>query len=271
MNRLLLVSLFFLAGAASPAFGQFVGSENFSAALGANWASPVNTITGIASGQLAQSSSNGGIVDWTPLVGSIGSAGSYETILRWAANTGVTNADWSVTLAVNHTFNVAPNERVSIGLVVRNTGNANDQVQNLLHRTNFGTATNVFHSSLRNNGSVASIADSAANIGSAGSLAISFNSSTQTLSTFYTVGSGWVPMGSFSLSSWSTVTGFDVGIHANAYRTVDGGEMNVPAGTVYADNFSLSASPIPEPSTYAAIFGLVSLVGAYAWRRRDRA
>ncbi len=32
----------------------------------------------------------------------------------------------------------------------------------------------------------------------------------------------------------------------------------------------LTASAIPEPSTYAAIFGALSLVGATVWRRRAR-
>lgn len=41
----------------------------------------------------------------------------------------------------------------------------------------------------------------------------------------------------------------------------------IGSGQLYADNFSVSA--VPEPSTYAAIAGLVML-GVVAWRRRGR-
>ena len=41
-------------------------------------------------------------------------------------------------------------------------------------------------------------------------------------------------------------------------------------GNVIFDNFSYSASAIPEPSTYAAIFGTAAL-GFAVWRRRRRA
>ncbi len=38
--------------------------------------------------------------------------------------------------------------------------------------------------------------------------------------------------------------------------------------TLGIDNFSLTYSVVPEPSTYAALFGAISLVGALIYRRR---
>ncbi len=65
-----------------------------------------------------------------------------------------------------------------------------------------------------------------------------------------------------------TTSSFDVGDFAFG-TTVSG----YTYGLAMAGNtlqLTATASAIPEPSTYAAIFGAVSLVGAVAWRRRAR-
>jgi hypothetical protein len=61
-----------------------------------------------------------------------------------------------------------------------------------------------------------------------------------------------------------TATDFSLGttISGYSYALATAGNML---------QLTATASAIPEPSTYAAIFGALSLVGAALWRRRVRA
>lgn len=68
---------------------------------------------------------------------------------------------------------------------------------------------------------------------------------------------------------WATSTTFNV---ARVTRVrIGGGEfMGSAQLALLADNLSATASAIPEPSTYAALFGAAAL-GLVAWRRRTAA
>jgi hypothetical protein len=65
-----------------------------------------------------------------------------------------------------------------------------------------------------------------------------------------------------SNSSLAVNNGFNFGVFGNS----DTPAM-IGVGSVYADNFSVSA--VPEPSTYAALAGLGAL-GLVWWRRRQQ-
>jgi hypothetical protein len=281
MKRLLVLACS-LAGAVAPAFAQFTGSENFNAALGGNWGSVISANTGTGSGGLAQGSN---VLNFTATIGA-GSGNATQT-LPWTLNTGVSNADWSVTLAVNNAWTLASTqERVDIGLVIWNTSDSNDYVRLLLQKSDFsGTGgpanRNVFHSSVANNSSTLFTGDSSGGIGDTGTIGISYDSATCVISTFYDVGSGWTQIGSFGVfgsggatgnTNWGVVSSFSVGIIGVAINNTGAG-MSVASGLT-ADNFALSASEIsaiPEPSTYAALLGFGAMGAAWLRRRRQLA
>jgi hypothetical protein len=275
MKRLLVLACS-LAGAIAPAFAQLSGSENFNAALGGNWGSVISANTGTGSGGLAQGSN---VLNFTATIGA-GNGNATQT-LPWTLNSGVTNADWSVTLAVNNAWTLASTqERVDIGLVVWNSADSTDYVRLLLQKSDFsGTGgpanRNVFHSNVGNNGSTLFVGDSAGGIGSSGTIGISYNGASQVFSTFYDVGSGWTQIGSFGVAgsggttgntTWGSLSAFSVGIVGVAINNTGAG-MTVSSGLT-ADNFALSATAIPEPSTYAALLGLGAIGAAWVRRRR---
>ena len=106
---------------------------------------------------------------------------------------------------------------------------------------------------------------------------VSWDAVAKTLTSAYSFdGSSFTDVNSFNPltgagvtgSGWSNTTnpvsnGFNLGITGNSDAA---GAISV--GSIYADNFSVSA--VPEPSTYAAIFGGLVL-GLAIWRRRQAA
>jgi hypothetical protein len=74
-----------------------------------------------------------------------------------------------------------------------------------------------------------------------------------------------------ALPSWT----IDFGSNAIASWSLGGGGVSSSDTTVAFrmtfDQIAFTTSAIPEPSTYAAIFAAVSLIGAAVWRRRVRA
>lgn len=94
-------------------------------------------------------------------------------------------------------------------------------------------------------------------------------------------GTGIAPTsGSIVEGAWSTLTwtitpdSFDrLSISQTAAAANQWGDLRLVAATngavtVNLDNLTFSASAVPEPSTYAALFGVVALGGAFLRRRR---
>ncbi|AOS44033.1 hypothetical protein Verru16b_01094 [Lacunisphaera limnophila] len=101
-------------------------------------------------------------------------------------------------------------------------------------------------------------------------LRLTWDAAAQTLSADYSLdGSSYNSVATFlPVSQWDNSTngvanGFNFGVFGNSNTP---GAISV--GSIYADNFAVSA--IPEPSTYAALAGLGAL-GLALWRRRARA
>lgn len=70
-------------------------------------------------------------------------------------------------------------------------------------------------------------------------------------------------------ASWSGLAFFSHPGDERAFTITDYGSA-AQSPSVYFDNLSLSASAVPEPSTYAAWLGAVALIGGIAWRRRNQ-
>lgn len=97
-------------------------------------------------------------------------------------------------------------------------------------------------------------------------LRLAWDAGTQALSSYYSIdGTNYT-----SLATFSPLTQWSAGAATNGFFFEVFGNSNLMAalssGSVYADNFSVSA--IPEPSTYAAFAGLGAL-GLAFWRRRQ--
>lgn len=115
-------------------------------------------------------------------------------------------------------------------------------------------------------------------VGTDVALRIDYNSTTMVFSTYFNNGSGFQPLASYGVNGSGgnyQPTGWNLGSAAPFMVQIMGvgqagasGGFSISEGTVYADNFSVSA--IPEPSTYAAMFGVLA-VGFAAWRRRRTA
>jgi hypothetical protein len=100
-------------------------------------------------------------------------------------------------------------------------------------------------------------------------LRVEYDSNSHTISTFYDTGSGLVSL----LATDISATGANWGMGSNDVFNIAivGTSTNfvITAGdSMYLDNFSTNVSAVPEPSTYAAIFGSVALAGVMLHRRR---
>jgi hypothetical protein len=97
-------------------------------------------------------------------------------------------------------------------------------------------------------------------------LRLAWDAGTQVLSSYYSFdGTNYTALATFNpVSQWtggSAAGGYFFEVFGNSNAAAA-----ISAGSVYADNFAVSA--IPEPSTYAAFAGLGAL-GLAVWRRRQ--
>jgi hypothetical protein len=283
MNHRIFLLVSLVASLVSAAFGQFTGSESFSGALGGNWsASFTDNVNGFASKSLAPA---GGQLEWLATTNATAGGNGGTGVLTWTVNQGSYTSDWSASLKVyNNWDRVGANGTVDIGLQLWNTTDTADYVKVVLKQAT--AAGTVVHTGLHSNTAVtaAPLQNNPLNSPSTSSgpysVGMSFSSSNKVITTYYNFGSGWTLLGSFGVggsggtvanADWGTSgpSAFTIGILADA-MTFDANAITLNSGTVYADDFSLSATPItavPEPSTYAAFAGLAAL-GLAFWRRR---
>lgn len=72
-----------------------------------------------------------------------------------------------------------------------------------------------------------------------------------------------------SISSLSSISGVYFRLMVASSNGINGSAITA-SGTSRIDNFTITGTPIPEPSTYAAIFGAVALAGVAIRRRWQR-
>ena len=238
----------------------FVGSDNFDSGSNAAWGfsyrlSGTNGTLNFTNQRLEFTSATNGtgnyFLGWdgdttTPGASPFRTSASYTS--SWVAN--ITVAD---------TFVTGASEFASIGLQVRDGGSNYSALM----------LQNVAGSYLvRAEGTGATFANTSATGSNTNvSLRLAWDAGTHVLSSYYSFDSG----ASYSLlktftpdSQWSAAPsgGFNFELFGNA-----SGATAISAGSMYADNFSVSA--VPEPSTYAAIAG-ASMLGIAIWKRRRR-
>ncbi len=238
----------------------FVGSDNFNSGSAAGWPysfrlSGTNGTLNFTNSQLQFTTSGtgagSGSGNYFLIWGGDLTTGAYQTPASYTTS-------WVANVTVANTFATGTSEFASIGLELGNGTNYSAvMLQNVagvyLVRAE-GTGTTFASTSATNFNT---------NVG----LRLAWDAGTHVLNSYYSFDSGatYTLLKSFTPDSWSPVpsTGFEFEIFGNS-----SGANAITAGSMYADNFSVSA--IPEPSTYAALAGACAL-GLAIWKRKSKA
>lgn len=211
---------------------------------------------------------NGGSLGNLALYGtlSVGTGGATQEV--WAPWSTLLSAaaSWNVTMQVQNLAATTSNvQAVSIGLRVFDTtynptGAANKALDLMLKHTHGSGET--FSSNI-NAGS-----PTTASISSSGWLKLSYAGDTKIFTTSYSSdGGSYTNLATYDVSSSWDPGSHNIQFWAMGIGTTDStASLSPMAGNTWIDNVSVTA--IPEPSTHAAIFGTLVLVGAIYYRRR---
>ena len=252
-----------LAGAAIalPLSAQvFVGSDDFNSGFSsAKWdaAYRLNSATqgtlDFSNNRLDFSKAATGVGNQFRLWNSDGnSASSLVTSLSYTSS-------WVMTMSTTNTLGgLTGSEFATVGIQVFNDNNSYSAL--MLSATSSGNF-------IRSEGNGFTAVNTATADNTDVTLRLTWDATAQTLGAAYSLdGSSFTSVATFlPVSQWDNSTngvanGFNFGVFGNSNTTAA-----ISVGSVYADNFAVSA--IPEPSTYAALAGLGAL-GLAFWRRR---
>lgn len=240
----------------------FVGSDDFDAGQTAKW-DYAYRLNGATQGTFAFTNNR---LDF-----SKPAAGAGNLFRLWdsdgTASPAVTassfSTSWTMTMSVTNTLaGLAGGDFATVGIQVFNDNNSYSSVM-------LAAVSGGYHIQAEGSGF------STVNIGTADNtdvlLRLSWDASTQALAASYSLdGSAYTAAATFLPNAqWENTgiggvsSGFNFGVFTNSNTS-----GSIDFGSVYADNFSVSA--VPEPSTYAALAGLGAL-GLVWWRRRQQA
>lgn len=264
-------------------------SDDFSS--GDNWAP---TVSLLGNGSFVFS---GGAANYT-----VGTATATEfSTSRYTGAIGSYTSDWSVQINVAYAspagvFDVGVDQFINTGLMITANGTSLGVVSDMPTFDAFLVTANLYQSGAdfprdirtsvfvaNDNGTEGGRYEETTVSGATSyDLIISFDSTTKVLTASYDLdgagGASPVTMNALGetvdTSTWNMVSGgFDIHLVGNSGYDSEIGSGDGPTlglGDVSIDNFvGTNLSAVPEPSTYAALFGACAL-GFAAWRRRQR-
>ena len=234
----------------------FVGSDDFNSGASSKW-DYVYRLNSATDGNLTFSNNR---LDFSTTAG----AGNQHRLWNsdGTASPSVTASSyttgWTMTMSATNLMNLGPSEFAAIGFEVYNDSNAYFA---LMLNSNNGILTARAEGS--NFTTTSSVLGSSTDV----LLRMSWDATAHTLAAAYSLdGNSYTSVATFNPSVWTntpypTSNGFNFDVFGNTnYASA------IAVGSMYADNFSLTA--VPEPSTYAAFAGLGAL-GLAFWRRRQ--
>jgi len=258
------LGLLALVSASTLSAQQHYGSDDFnSGVLGipsSNWDYSFR-LSGSVTDSLLEVASNR--LEFTKGAG----AGSYFIGWNNDASTGTLGSllaasytdSWVMNMTVTNTLGLTGGDFATIGFQV--TDSSDNYYAQMLSSTGSG---NYFRTEWDNGAS--SVNPTATDVTDV-FLRIGWDAGSQTLSSHYSIdGSTYTQAGTYNpVGIWNAnlSNGFWFEVFGNSNIAA-----SITSGSMYADNFSVSA--VPEPSTYAAIFGGLML-GFAVWRRRKSA
>ncbi|MDI1249359.1 MAG: hypothetical protein PSV13_10895 [Lacunisphaera sp.] len=239
---------------------NFSGTDAFGSDSG-NW-------TNGATANGGAFSVSGGVLNFTdPILagGTSSSAARY-----WNLNAGSYTADWQVQIDLTLNLTQVASQVTALTFGLGSSLDSTDRVEFTLQQTYMMPGTRYIYGAFITNGS-GGLPASMTSTGNTVTLRAAYQAASHQITLDFNDGSGFSTVTAAIIDgsglNWGMGLTDSFGFGLVASNLTNGGPTAAISSGVYADNFLASGAAIPEPSTYAAAFGVLALLVAGLKRR----